>query len=154
MEGAVMKVLIVCSSGGHLTQAMALREWWQAHQTHWVTLPTDDARTKLAGCDVREAHYPTVRNLPNLLKNFLLANKVLRELRPDIIFSSGAAIALPFFMQARFFNARTVYLEPVDRIESPSLSGRLVYPFADQFLVQWPQLAEQFPGAKNVGIIL
>lgn len=149
-----MRVLIVCSSGGHLTQAMALKDWWSAHDTHWVTLPTDDARTKLAGYDVREAHYPTVRNLPNLLKNFVLANQVLRQLRPDVIFSSGAAIALPFFTQARFFGARTVYLEPVDRIGSPSLSGRLVYPFADRYLVQWQELADQFEGSQNVGIIL
>lgn len=149
-----MKILIVCSSGGHLTQAMALHEWWSSHDTHWVTLPTDDARTKLADFDVREAHYPTVRNFPNLIRNFGLARIVLRELRPDLVFSSGAAIALPFFMQARFFGARTAFLEPVDRMSSPSLTGRLVYPFADYFLVQWQELADSFEESINVGVIL
>jgi UDP-N-acetylglucosamine:LPS N-acetylglucosamine transferase len=149
-----MRVLIVCSSGGHLTQALALKSWWGDHERSWVTLPTEDARSRLVGEQVIEAHYPTVRNFPNLIKNFALARRVLRTVRPDLIFSTGAAIALPFFVQARSFGARTVFLEPVDRIASPSLSGRLVYPFTDSFLVQWDTLASAYPGARDVGVIL
>jgi beta-1,4-N-acetylglucosaminyltransferase len=149
-----MRVLIVCSSGGHLTQALALKSWWGDHERSWVTLPTEDARSRLVGEQVVEAHYPTVRNFPNLVRNFALARRVLRTVRPDLIFSTGAAIALPFFVQARSFGARTVFLEPVDRIASPSLSGRLVYPFTDSFLVQWDTLASVYPGARDVGVIL
>jgi UDP-N-acetylglucosamine:LPS N-acetylglucosamine transferase len=147
-------VLIVCSSGGHLAQAWALRPWWSRYERAWVTLPTEDARSRLRGERVVEAHYPTVRNLPNLARNFGLARRVLREFRPDIIVSTGAAIALPFFSQARLVGARTAYLEPVDRIQSPSLSARLVYPFTDLFLVQWEELVDWFPGARVVGIVL
>lgn len=149
-----MRVLIVCSSGGHLTQALALKPWWGAHERSWVTLPTEDARSRLTGERVVEAHYPTVRNLPNLLRNFGLARKVLARERPDVIFSTGAAIALPFFMQARSIGARTVFLEPVDRISGPSMSGRLVYPFADQMFVQWDTLLADYPDALNVGVVL
>ncbi|WBU38834.1 UDP-N-acetylglucosamine--LPS N-acetylglucosamine transferase [Homoserinibacter sp. YIM 151385] len=149
-----MRVLIVCSSGGHLTQALALRPWWGAHERRWVTFPVEDARSRLAEEDVVECHYPTVRNLPNLIRNVGLARRVLREFRPDIVLSTGAAIALPFFAQARRHGAATVYIEPVDRIARPSLSGRLTYPFADRFLVQWPQLREHYPGAEDVGMIL
>lgn len=149
-----VRVLIVCSSGGHLTQALALRSWWSNYETHWVTLPTEDARSRLAGEAVTEAHYPTVRNLPNLVRNFGLARRVLRQFRPDLIFSTGAAIALPFFAQARIVGARTVFLEPVDRISSPSLSGKLVYPFSDLTLVQWEALTASYPGSRNVGMVL
>jgi beta-1,4-N-acetylglucosaminyltransferase len=149
-----MRVLIVCSSGGHLTQALALKSWWGAHERSWVTLPTEDARSRLVGETVVEAHYPTVRNLPNLARNFRLARRVLRDVRPDLIFSTGAAVALPFFLQARSVGARTVFLEPVDRITAPSLSGRLVYPFTDRFLVQWDSMHEIYPDATNIGIVL
>jgi beta-1,4-N-acetylglucosaminyltransferase len=149
-----MRVLVVCSSGGHLTQALAVRSWLKQHECRWVTLPTEDARSRLADDTVTEAHYPTVRNLPNLLRNFALARRVLKEYRPDLIFSTGAAIALPFFSQARRHGALTVYLEPVDRIAAPSLSGRLVYPFADLFLVQWPELAEFYTGSRSIGVVL
>ncbi len=149
-----MRVLIVCSSGGHLTQALALKEWWLAHDRSWVTLPTEDARSRLVGEQVVEAHYPTVRNLPNLVRNFGLARRVLAETRPDLVFSTGAAIALPFFIQAHRYGTTTVFLEPVDRITTASLSGRLVYPFADRFLVQWPSLREIYPDAIDIGVVL
>jgi len=149
-----MKVLIACSSGGHLTQALALRDWWGAHERVWATFPVEDARSRLADEHVYEIHYPTVRNMPNLVRNFGLARSVLARERPNIVFSTGAAIALPFFMQARLFGARTVYLEPVDRITRPGLSGRLVYPFADEFLVQWEGMRRFYPGARNVGVVL
>ena len=149
-----MRVLIVCSSGGHLTQALALKPWWGEHERWWVTLPTEDARSRLRGENVVEAHYPTVRNLPNLARNFGLARRVLRDVRPDLVFSTGAAIALPFFVQARSVGARTAYLEPVYRISAPSLSGRLVYPFTDRFLVQWDGLLPSYPDAHNAGVVL
>jgi len=149
-----MRLLIVCSSGGHLAQAWALRPWWEQFDRAWVTLPTPDARSRLAGEQVIEAFYPTVRNLPNLARNTLLARRVLRQFRPQLILSTGAAIALPFFTQARTVGARTAYLEPVDRIARPSLSGRLVYPFSDLYFVQWEQLLDWFPDADHVGIVL
>jgi beta-1,4-N-acetylglucosaminyltransferase len=149
-----VRVLIVCSSGGHLTQALALRPWWGNHERKWVTFPVEDARSRLAAEDYVECHYPTVRNLPNLVRNVGLARRVLREFRPDVVVSTGAAIALPFFSQARRYGARTVYIEPVDRIERPSLSGRLTYPFADEFFVQWEGLVEHYPGSRDVGMIL
>lgn len=149
-----MRLLIVCSSGGHLAQAWALQSWWRQHERTWVTLPTDDARARLKGERVFEAHYPTVRNLPNLVRNYRLAHHVLRVVRPDMIFSTGAAIAVPFFSQARLHGCRTAYLEPVDRITAPSLSGRLVYPFADLYMVQWDALHRQMTDARNVGVVL
>lgn len=149
-----MKILIACSSGGHLTQALALRGWWGEHERCWATFPVEDARSRLADERVYEIHYPTVRNVPNLLRNFVLARRVLRRERPDVVFSTGAAIALPFFSQARFFGARTVYLEPVDRITTPGLSGRLVYPFTDRFFIQWESLRSAYPGSEVVGVVL
>jgi len=149
-----MKILIACSSGGHLAHAFALQSWWSQHERLWVTSPTDDARAKLVGERVIEAHHPTTRNVPNLLRNTVLARRVLKEYRPDIVFSTGAAIAVPFLLQARSVGARTVYLEAVDRIEKASLTGRMVYPFADEFLVQWQPLAESLPESRNVGVIL
>lgn len=150
-----MKLLIACSSGGHLTQALALRDWWGQHQRAWATFPVEDARSRLADETVYEVHYPTVRNFPNLLRNIRLARRVLAAERPDVVFSTGAAIALPFFLLARFFGARTVYLEPVDRISSAGMAGKLAYPFTDQFLVQWESLrVKAYPDATTIGVVL
>lgn len=149
-----MKILIACSGGGHLTQALALRQWWGRHDRCWATFPVEDARSRLEHERVYDIHYPTTRNIPNLLRNFPLATRVLAAERPDVVFSTGAAIAVPFFLQAHLFRAATVFLEPVDRISAPSLTGRLVYPFADEFLVQWEGMREFYPAARNVGVVL
>jgi len=149
-----MKILIACSSGGHLAQALALKPWWEQHERLWVTGPTPDARMKLAGERAIACAWPTQRSIPNLVRNTVLARRVLRDFRPDIVFSTGAAVAVPFIIQARHFGAWSIFLETVDGIEKPSLSGRLVYPFADQFLAQWEQLHERLPRSKVVGVVL
>ncbi len=149
-----MKILIACSSGGHLAQALALKPWWGQHERLWVTGPTPDAQMKLADERAIACHWPTQRNIPNLVRNAALAHQVLRDFRPDIVFSTGAAVAVPFILQAHGVGARSVFLETVDRIAKPSLSGRLVYPFVDDYLTQWEQLGERLPRSKLVGLVL
>lgn len=149
-----MKILIACSSGGHLALALALKPWWGQHDRLWVTGPTPDARSKLKGEHAIAHHYPTQRNIPNLLRNTALARTLLRDYRPDVVFSTGAAVAVPFILQAHSVGARSIFLETVDRIDKPSLSGRLVYPFADEYLTQWEQLGDRLPRATTVGLVL
>lgn len=79
---------------------------------------------------------------------------MLRDYRPDIVFSTGAAVAVPFMWQAHSVGARSIFLETVDRISKPSLSGRLVYPVVDEYLTQWEQLGERLPRSKLVGLVL
>ncbi len=43
-------------------------------------------------------YYPTNRSLKALIKNTAIAWKVLRKEKPDLIISSGAAVAVPFFL--------------------------------------------------------
>jgi len=78
-----IKVLLVCSSGGHLLQLHRLERWWRTCDRVWVTFQTPDAVSLLAGEEVRWACHPTTRNIPNLLRNFILAVKWLRSYRPD-----------------------------------------------------------------------
>lgn len=146
-----MKVLLVCSSGGHLSQLMRLRPWWEEHDTSWVTFRTDDAVSKLDGQDVVWAHHPTTRNVPNLLRNTRLAWRVMSNLRPDVVVTTGAGVAVPFFWLCKVFGARSVYLEVFDRIDSRTLTGRLCQPVTDLFLVQWPEQQELYRSSVLLG---
>ena len=96
-------------------------------------------------------HYPTNRNLKNLIKNTILAFNILRKERPDVIISSGAAVAVPFFYLGKLFGAKTVYIEVFDRIDAPTLTGKLVYPVTDKFIVQWEEMKKVYPKAINLG---
>ncbi len=148
------RVLLVGSSGGHLAQLIALRGWWSEGDRAWVTFDTPDARSSLAGEPVTWAYHPTTRNLPNLLRNTWQARRVMRAFRPDVIVSTGAAVALPYFILGRLRRRTTVYLEVYDRIETATLTGRLCRPFTTLMLVQWPEQQHLYRDAHVVGPVL
>lgn len=119
-----------------------------------MTFPTDDARSRLRGERTHWAHFPTTRNIPNLLRNLLLAISVLRSARPDVVVSTGAAVAFPFFLVARLRRIPTVYLEVYDRLDSPTLTGRLCRPLSSLFCVQWEEQRALYKDAEVVGTVL
>lgn len=145
---------LVGSSGGHLAHLLVLRPWWSEHDRFWVTFDTPDAVAELRSERTYWCHHPTNRNLGNLVRNTLLALRILWKERPALIVSSGAAVAVPFFYLGRLFGARTLYLEVVDRVDSRTLTGRLVAPVADEILVQWPEQVGLYPKARLVGRLL
>src|ERR1700741_5326433 len=91
-------VLLVGSSGGHLTQLWALRPWWSSGSRTGVTFDTPDATSLLADEQTIWAYHPTTRNVVNLVRNAWLAWSTLRRVRPDVVVSTGAGVALPFFV--------------------------------------------------------
>lgn len=145
------RVLFVSSSGGHLAQLLQLRPWWGDHERRWVTFDLPDARSKLEGEVLIPAHFPTTRNVINLARNTPLARRVLKDFRPDVVVSNGAGVALPFFAVARLMGIPTVYLEVYDRVDSRTLTGRLVRPFTSRFCVQWPEQQGLYPGSVLTG---
>ncbi|CAN5837528.1 UDP-N-acetylglucosamine--LPS N-acetylglucosamine transferase [soil metagenome] len=146
--------LLVCSTGGHLAQLHRLEPWWRHHDRTWVTFRKADAESLLAGEQVRWAFHPTTRNVPNLLRNLVLAVRVLRAERPEVIVSDGAGVAVPFFLVGRAMGIRTVYIEVFDRIESSTMTGRLCRPLTDLFCVQWPEQQAHYRGSVVVGTLL
>jgi hypothetical protein len=148
------RVMFVASNGGHLAQLVGLRSWWSGRERVWVSFDKPDARSKLEGEEVIWAHWPTTRNVPNLLRNFALAVRVMRQDRPDILVSTGAGVALPFFIVARLYRVPTVYIEVYDRLDSRSLSGRLCRPLSTRFLVQWAEQEVLYPGSIMVGPLM
>ncbi len=149
-----MRVMLVCSSGGHLTQLYKLRPWWQRHDRTWVTFADAHAESLLAGEQVTPAFAPTTRNIPNALRNLRLAYHLIRAERPDVLVSDGAGVAFPFFFIGRLLGIRTVYMEVFDRISRPTLTGRLCYPLSDLFVLQWQEQSEHYPRGQVIGCLL
>ncbi len=132
------RVLLVASPGGHLLQMLALEPAWGDRDRVWVTLERADANQLLAGEKIVFAHGPTVRNVANFLRNVCLAWVTIRRYKPEALLSTGAALAVPFFLVGRLCGVRLVYVESFTRVSGPGLSGKLVYPLTDEFFVQWP----------------
>jgi len=147
-------VLLVGSAGGHLAQLMRLEPWWRQHRRTWVTFDKPDARSLLADEHAVWAYHPTTRNIPSLGRNAVLAVRQLRHLRPNVVISTGAGVALPFFVVARLLRIPTVYVEVFDRVDSPTLTGRLCRPFTTRFCVQWPEQEPLYRGSLVIGPLL
>jgi len=145
------KVLIACSPGGHLVQLWWLADWWRTWERVWVTLDGPDVAGRLAGERVILAHGPTNRSVVNLARNLRLARRVLRVERPDLVIGNGAGVTVPFFWAACAMRIPTVFVEVYDRIDAPSLSGRLVRPIADRIVLQWEAQRAFYPEGVVLG---
>jgi UDP-N-acetylglucosamine:LPS N-acetylglucosamine transferase len=145
------KAMLVCSSGGHLLQLHRLKPWWIKRERVWVTFDMPDSRSLLEGENVRWAYHPTTRNALNLIRNLALAWRLLRRDRPHVVVSTGAGVAFPFFLVARLLGIKTVYVEVYDRIDAPTLTGRLCQPLASRFLLQWEAQKRFYPRGEVIG---
>ncbi|MBV9826388.1 MAG: UDP-N-acetylglucosamine--LPS N-acetylglucosamine transferase [Alphaproteobacteria bacterium] len=134
------KILAVASSGGHWLQLLRLRPAFEGHRVVFATTQAD-SRLELAD--------EIVRALPDANRNSKLrlawlmlccATLVLWE-RPDVIISTGAAPGYFVIRLGRLLGVRTLWLESIANAEEYSLSTRLVLPYADLTLTQWPHLA-------------
>lgn len=148
-----MKICLVGSSGGHLTHLYMLKDIWKNEERFWVTFDKEDARSILVGENVYPCYYPTNRNIINLIRNTFVAIKVLRKEKPDLIISSGAAVAVPFFYIGKIMKIKLIYIEVFDRIDKATLTGKMVYPIVDKFVVQWEEQLRVYPKAVNLGSI-
>ena len=148
------KLCLVCSSGGHLFQMTCLEPFWSGKRRFWVSFPTEDAKFLLADENVYWAHYPTNRSLKNLIKNLILAFKIISKEKPSVVVTTGAGVGVPFIVLGRIMGAKTVYVESITRNKELSLSGKLVYRIVHKFLVQWPGLAERYSKAEYRGRVI
>lgn len=147
------EILLISTPGGHLVQLATLRGAWDGYDTAWVTGDTSDARSILEGERVYFGYGPAERSAVNLLRNLRLAWRLVRTLRPQLIVSTGAAMCVPFVWVGRALGVKVFYVESVTRIEGPSLTGRLVAPFAHRVYVQWPELQGRMRGSSYVGSV-
>jgi UDP-N-acetylglucosamine:LPS N-acetylglucosamine transferase len=80
---------------------------------------------------------------------------ILRRLRPAVVLSTGAGVAVSFSLVAKlFFGARIVFVETITRVHRPSLTGRLMYWIVDDFFYQWPSLEPFFPRGRCLGPLI
>jgi len=100
-----------------------------------------------------------VRAIPDILRSHPLSwfKGVIASLymasieRPDIVITTGAGAVVFYCIFAKILGAKLIFIESMARVERPTWTARMLYPFADLFLVQWPGLLKFFPRAKYLG---
>ncbi len=99
------------------------------------------------------------RHLVNILwlgRGFIEAYRLIRRLRPDAVLALGTAVAVPLFAAAKLLRVRCVFVETVTRVQRLSRTGRLLHRWclSDRLYVQWPKLADAYPGSRFAGAVL
>jgi beta-1,4-N-acetylglucosaminyltransferase len=137
------KVALVCSHGGHLTELLALNSAWRGLSHFWLTYDAPRTRKLERAYRIRNIGFNPVL----LLIAFLRTAWIFARERPDVVITDGAEIALPAVLIARVLGLPIMFLEVWTRVRMPTLTGRIVYPFADEFYVMWPDMLDTY-GAK------
>ena len=134
-----MKIALISTQGGHLTEMLQLLDAFESHNIFFVTHPSirDTELASIAPVYLI-AHIGT--NPYRLFLALFSSHRILKKEKPDIILSLGAEIALPFFFWGKILKIKTIFIESWCRLESLSRTGKLSYHIVDVFLVQWPQL--------------
>lgn len=137
-----MKICVVSSCGGHLTEVRALKSAYERYEHFYVLddkiyLPSD-----MSGKTYYIWH--SERDLLFFL-NLVEAWRILRREKPALILSTGAGAVVPFALVGKVLGIKTIFIETFTRVTRPSLSGQIMYRLADRFFYQWRSLDPFFP---------
>lgn len=153
------KVMFISSMGGHLTELLQLKDIFNDYDYSIIT-EKHKSTISLKDKYKEKVDYLLTGNKDHLLKyifvipiNFLKSLFLFFKYKPDVIVTTGAHTSVAMCYIAKTFGKKVIYIETFANISSKSLSGRLVYPIADIFIVQWKKMLKLYPKAKYEGWI-
>lgn len=148
-----MKICFAASSGGHLEEISCLRTIADEHDSFLVTEKTTQETTAWGENTyyMRQINRKEKWFIFHFISAFFKAGKIIRKEKPDCIISTGALITYPLCVWCKLRRKKIIYIESFARVDEPSLTGRLMYPIADLFLVQWEDMLKIYPKAIYAG---
>lgn len=156
---SLKKVLFISSTGGHLSELMELKPLFSKYDYHIITEKTDTT-IKLKDKYKGKINYLVygARNYMfsylfkfsyNIIKSLILYAKI----RPDVIVTTGAHTAVPMCYIGKFFKKKIIFIETFARVNSTSMSGRMINKIADVFIVQHPEMEKVYENAVYKGAL-
>ena len=153
------KVLFISSTGGHLSEMLMLSPMFEKYDYYIITEKTKsnlglkDKYPKRVGYLV----YGTKRKFLSypfkLLFNCFKSLYYYIKIRPKVIITTGTHTAGPMCCIGKLFRSKIIYIETLANSNTKTSTGKLVYRFADLFIVQWEEMLELYPKATYGGWI-
>ncbi|CAO3673901.1 unnamed protein product [Rhizopus microsporus] len=174
------KTCIILGSGGHTTEMMQLVKGLDLtrYTPRCYVIADNDRLSEEKAIEYEQemkkgtffiSKIPRARRVGQPIKTvpwtmlyslFKSSQVFLNTLIPDLILCNGPGSCLPICILAyipRILGIKKIdiiYIESFARVHSLSVTGKLLYPFADQFLVQWPELVSRYPKAIYQGVLV
>ncbi len=155
----MIRVLFISSTGGHLTELLQLEPLFQHYEASLVTEKTK-SNASLKQKYGKRMHYLAYGTKQHLLPYlFIFAWNIIKSfalfvrIRPDVVITTGTHTAVPMCFIAHFFKKKVIWIETFANSTTQTEAGKLVYPIADLFIVQWESMLKLYPKAVIGGWI-
>jgi len=147
-----LKICFAASSGGHLEEITRLTGV-KAGRACFLITEKGVFETKF--CEkiyyVNQINRRQLTFLPAFIKLFFKSMSILKKEKADCVITTGALMGYPVALAGKLMRKKVIYIESFARVDSASLTGRLIYPIADLFIVQWEEGLKFFPKAVYGG---
>ncbi|XP_029934649.1 UDP-N-acetylglucosamine transferase subunit ALG14 [Myripristis murdjan] len=175
-------VLAVAGSGGHTTEILRLMESLSPsyRPRHYVIADTDKmSEEKICTFETSKEHTDsdsqfTIHRIPrsrevhqswssstvSTLNAIRYSVPLVFSLRPDMVLCNGPGTCVPLCVAGLLLGilgvkkVLIVYVESICRVETLSLTGKILYPISDYFFVQWSALRDKYPKSIFLGRIV
>ena len=145
------KLCLISSSGGHYEQLRMLKSLEKKYDVFWVTEDAgygSNADYFLVQTGLKDKNFPL-----KMIKNIVKTLRIWWKEKPDVVVTTGTMIVVPMAFIAKITKKKLIYIETFARVTDGTRAGKLMYRYADLFIIQWEQLKEIYPNAKYGGSI-
>lgn len=150
-----MKICLTFSPGGHFSEMRKIMDAFKGHDIIYATIKTKSTERLPNVHYLKDTIGPTkISMFVNMIIITIQSLKILYKEKPKIIISSGADVTIPICYLGKLFGKKILFIESLCRINDLSYSGKLIYPIANLFLVQWEQLTKKYSKAKYWGSVI
>ena len=148
-----IKICYTASAGGHTYELLQMDALFDAYPGILITESAHVDKSFEALYTLGLVNRKSIRYLFRFAKSFLTIHQILKKERPTHIVSFGAMCTVPVCIIGKLMGMKVIHVESFTRLRDLSLTGKLLYPFADLFIVQWQQLTIKYPKAVFGGTL-
>ncbi|MDO5556536.1 MAG: PssD/Cps14F family polysaccharide biosynthesis glycosyltransferase [Clostridia bacterium] len=153
------KVLFISSTGGHLNELMQLKPIFNKYDYYIITEKDKSTISLKNEYKNRISYllYGTRKNIFtyifkyvfNCFKSLFLYIKI----HPKYIVTTGTHTAVPICYIGKLFGSKIIFIETFANKNTKTLSGKIIYPISNLFIVQWEEMLKLYPKAILGGSI-
>jgi len=154
----MIKNLVILGKGGHTTQMLRLLEKMPKDcEYSYVVCYEDPISEKKVNGTMYKVNMPSKEGNSNFMKivrtlrTIFQAAIALVKDNPHVVISAGPGVGVIFSYIGKLLGKKVIFIESWARVYSKSDSGKLVYPIADLFFVQWEEMEKVYPNAIYAG---
>ena len=154
---SIKRVLFISSTGGHLNELLQLKKLFKKYDSYLVTEKTKTTMDLKKDYDIYYVAYGTkhrpLRYIFIAIYNIFRSIYLYHKIKPDVIVTTGAHTCVPMCYIAKLHHKKIIYIETFANLNTKTLTGKLIYPIATTFVVQWESMLKLYPKAVCWGWI-